>query len=50
MNTRTKKRITYTASIILLLGVAFFISMEEYQKENMSRLLSQIFSSNEASN
>jgi len=48
MNTKIKKRITYTVSIFLLLGVAIFVSMEDYQKENMSRLLSHIFSSKQA--
>jgi len=48
MNTKTTKRITYTVSFVLLLGVAFFFSMEDYQKENMSRLFSHILSSKQA--
>jgi len=47
LNTKTKKVITYTASFILLAGIALYVSMEDYQKENMARFLSQTFSSAE---
>ena len=43
MNTKPKKIITYTVSVIFLGAVAFYASMEDYQKENMARFLSKTF-------
>lgn len=45
MNIRTKKIVTYAVSFILLASVAFYFSMEDYQKENMAQFISQTFSS-----
>ena len=47
MSSKTRKTITYTASFILLGAVAFYASMEDYQKDNMAKFLSQTFSSSE---
>lgn len=47
MHTKTKKIITYLLFVILLGGVAFYASMEDYQKANMASFLSQTFSSSE---
>ena len=47
MNTKAKKVITYTLSFIVLGAIAFYASMEDYQKKNMASFLSQTFSSAE---
>ena len=41
MNINTKKKLKITILFVLLAGVAFYASMEDYQKENMSNFLSQ---------
>jgi len=47
MKTKTKKIISYAVLSILISGAALYISMEEYQKDNMARFLSQTFASSE---
>ena len=47
MHTKTKKIITYLLFVILLGGVAFYASMEDYQKANMVSFLGQTFSGSE---
>ncbi|WP_411360363.1 hypothetical protein [Pseudidiomarina salilacus] len=44
MKANTKKLAAYTALIVIIGGAAFYASMEDYQKENMSNLVSQLFS------
>ena len=43
MKANTKKLAAYTALIVIIGGAAFYASMEDYQKENMSKLMSQMF-------
>ena len=44
MNSKLKKTLLYTVSIILITGAALFISMEDYQKDRMSEFLGSLFS------
>ncbi|GLX84499.1 hypothetical protein tloyanaT_07510 [Thalassotalea loyana] len=44
MKVKTKKIISYTAAFLIIGGLAFYASMEEYQKENMANFISQTFS------
>jgi len=44
MSKNFKRTAAYTALVLVLGCVAFYASMEDYQKENFSRLISQTFS------
>ena len=44
MSKNFKRAATYTALVLILGCVAFYVSMEDYQKENLSKLVSQTFS------
>ena len=47
MHAKTKKIITYSLLFVLFGGVAFYASMEDYQKANMVSFLGQTFSGSE---
>jgi len=44
MSKNIRKTAAYTALVLVLGGVAFYATMEDYQKENFSKLVSQTFS------
>ncbi|CAI8162621.1 MAG: Uncharacterised protein [Pseudidiomarina mangrovi] len=44
MSKRFKRTAGYIALVLLLGCVAFYASMEDYQKENFSKLVTQFFS------
>jgi hypothetical protein len=44
MSRNFKRAATYTALVLVLGSVVFYASMEEYQKENFSKLVSLTFS------
>lgn len=44
MSNKVKKIPLYTVLILVIGSLAFYASMEDYQKENMSKLISQTFS------
>ncbi|WP_276307700.1 hypothetical protein [Alteromonas facilis] len=44
MKTKTKTILAYTVALLLIGSVGFYASMEDYQKENMSKFISQTFS------
>ncbi len=44
MSKSLRKIAAYTAFILVIGCVAFYASMEDYQKENFSKLVSQTFS------
>lgn len=47
MNTKTKKTVIYSVLFMVLGGAAFYGAMEDYQKENMAKFLSQTLSISE---
>lgn len=44
MSKNLRKTAAYTALVLVLGCIAFYASMEDYQKENFSKLVSQTFS------
>lgn len=44
MKAITKKTVAYIAAFLLIGSLGFYTSMEDYQKENMSKFISQTFS------
>ncbi|MBZ9612123.1 hypothetical protein [Rheinheimera maricola] len=44
MSKNFKRTAAYAALVLVLGCVAFYASMDDYQKENFSKLLSQTFS------
>lgn len=44
MNKNLKRTAAYSALVLVLGCAAFYASMEDYQKENFSKLVSQFFS------
>ncbi|WP_417657191.1 hypothetical protein [Pseudidiomarina aestuarii] len=44
MNKSFKRTAAYIALVLVIGCVAFYASMEDYQKENFSKLVSQTFS------
>lgn len=44
MNRTFKRTAAYSALVLVLGCAAFYASMEDYQKENFSKLVSQFFS------
>ena len=44
MNQRIKRMAAYSALVLVLGSAAFYASMEDYQKENFSKLVTQLFS------
>ncbi|MDP5144570.1 hypothetical protein ORJ00_17630 [Rheinheimera baltica] len=44
MSKNLRRTAAYTALVLVLGCVAFYASMEDYQKENFSKLVSQTFS------
>ncbi|KZN41587.1 hypothetical protein [Pseudoalteromonas luteoviolacea] len=42
MKSKVKKTLKYSVTTVILLGAAFYASMEEYQKDNLSRFLEQV--------
>lgn len=44
MNKSFKRTAVYIALVLVIGCVAFYASMEDYQKENFSKLVSQTFS------
>jgi hypothetical protein len=44
MSKSLRKTAVYTALVLVLGCVAFYVSMEDYQKDNFSKLVSQTFS------
>jgi len=41
VKSKVKKILTYSITTVILLGAALYASMEEYQKDNLSRFLEQ---------
>lgn len=44
MHHKTKRAITYTLLAIMLGSIALYASMEDYQKQNFAKFVSQAFS------
>ena len=44
MSKNLKRTAAYSALVLVLGCVAFYASMEDYQKENFSKLVTQFFS------
>lgn len=44
MKAKTRKILAYTAAIMILSSLGFYVSMEDYQKQNMAEFLRQTFS------
>lgn len=44
MKTKTRKILAYTAAAMILGSLGFYVSMEDYQKQNMTEFLNQTFS------
>ncbi|NMP31993.1 hypothetical protein HII17_10480 [Thalassotalea sp. M1531] len=48
MQTKLKKSVVITSSIFFVLALAFYASMEDYQKERMSKLISNLIAGTQA--
>ncbi|WP_334013242.1 hypothetical protein [Alteromonas sp. S167] len=44
MKAKTRKILAYTAAVMILGSLGFYVSMEDYQKQNMAKFLNQTFS------
>ncbi len=44
MKAKTKKIMAYAAAFLFVGSLGFYASMKDYQKENMSKFISQTFS------
>jgi hypothetical protein len=44
MKAKKRKILAYTAAVMILGSLGFYVSMEDYQKQNMAEFLNQTFS------
>jgi hypothetical protein len=44
MKAKTRRILTYIAAVMILGSLGFYVSMEDYQKQNMAEFLNQTFS------
>ena len=44
MKAKTRRILTYTTAVMILGSLGFYVSMEDYQKQNMAEFLNQTFS------
>ncbi|GMM68209.1 hypothetical protein MTsDn1_15040 [Alteromonas sp. MTD1] len=44
MKAKTRKILAYTSAVMILGSLGFYVSMKDYQKQNMAELFNQTFS------